>query len=105
MAKCYFEPNRFMLKRRNAVLQFSKVMELKLQDNDHKGVDGWLNETETYLFDRLDDETKELAEAVTLHNDNPSKRKAKAVMEEAVDVANFAMMVYDRVRYDYPNAG
>jgi len=71
---------------RPEVKAFADAMEAKLKANDHKG--GWNNcgTSMQYLFDRLLEETEELEVAV--HDKN-------SVLEEAADVANFAMMIAD----------
>lgn len=71
---------------REPVLWFAGKMESKLQENDHKG--GWENCTFQYLFQKLDEEVKELTTCI-------SEEKA---IQEAADVANIAMMIADRAR-------
>ena len=71
---------------REPVLWFAGMMESKLQENDHKG--GWDNCTFQYLFQKLDEEVKELTTCI-------SEEKA---IQEAADVANIAMMIADRAR-------
>lgn len=65
---------------------FAAAMEATLKANDHKG--GWSSMTEQWLWLRLADEVREL-EVET------RKPDAIRMMREAVDVANFAMMIYD----------
>jgi hypothetical protein len=72
---------------REPLQNFVKAMEAKLKKNDHKG--GWEDcFVDGYLFQRLQDEMEELEKALE-RNDGP------ALMDECVDVANFAMMIYD----------
>jgi hypothetical protein len=71
---------------REPVLWFAGMMESKLQENDHKG--GWDNCTFQYLFQKLDEEVKELTTCI-------SEEKA---IQEAAGVANIAMMIADRAR-------
>lgn len=66
---------------RDVVAWFAKEMEKKLTANDSKG--GWMHMSITDLFARLQEEVKELAEATG---------QAECI-SEAVDVANFAMMI------------
>jgi len=68
-----------------AVDEFSKEMKLKLLKNSHKG--GWLSEDVGSLLRRLKMEVRELEEAIYIWNDG--------IVEEAADVANFAMMIAD----------
>jgi len=74
---------------RSEVLVFAHAMEDTLQKHDaDKGTCGWSDESFLYLLRRMDEEKRELSIAVkTL-----SYRDIRA---EAVDVANFAMMMYD----------
>jgi len=80
---------RFIIVRPE-VQAFGQAMEQVLAENDSKG--GWMDETDQYLLERLKDEVKELEQALERPRDHA------AIMKEAVDVANFAMMVFDRHR-------
>jgi NTP pyrophosphatase (non-canonical NTP hydrolase) len=64
-------------------------MEQKLRVNDHK--DGWHDCKFDALFERLLEETEELRMAL-------QQRSGLAIIEECADVANFCMMLADRVR-------
>lgn len=75
---------------RPEVRWFAEQMELALRRNDHKG--GWQDCDYEYLSDRLRDETLELEGAVFGGGLN------EAIINEAVDVANFAMMIADNAR-------
>ena len=86
---------------RESVKWFAEQMELVLRKNDHKG--GWKNCTWEYLFDRLEEEQKELVEEC--YKDGYSdvfdiflNTNTEAMIKEAVDVANFAMMIADNLR-------
>ena len=68
---------------RKEVEQFTEAMEERLKENDHKH--HWSNYTPQQMFDRLEQEVDELRWAFS----NESKR------HECVDVANFAMMIWD----------
>lgn len=73
---------------RPEVLAFARLMEAKLRTHDHdRGRQGWKDDDPKALYDRLLDEVKELA--FELWN--------KGTADEAVDVANFAMMIADVV--------
>lgn len=63
---------------------FAQYMEHKLKLNDHKG--GWENIDYKTLFAKLRAEVDELEQAI----DNEPQL---AIMFEAADVANFAMMI------------
>lgn len=86
---------------RLAVMEFAELMEEVLQENDHKG--GWANEDFDYLFDRLTEEKRELRnlfyrpDFMLSLELKPSKSKKEAI-KEAVDVANFCMMIVDNLR-------
>jgi hypothetical protein len=93
----------FNLDVRPEVAAFALAMERKLRANDHKG--GWGDEDRDWLIGRIKDETKELEEIVNLH-ESPTVEQShdvlfwrnveQRVLDEAVDVANFALMVADR---------
>jgi hypothetical protein len=85
---------------------FAEVMEQKLVANEHKG--GWGSKQcfLTELLGRLEDETRELRAFFTKHCDKcggssttevPDKNDYMSVIQECADVANFAMMIADRV--------
>jgi hypothetical protein len=72
---------------REEVDWFSHEMEQKLSSNDHKG--GWKECDNFFFLDKLDEEVRELAQAV-LHNQGSQR-----IIEEAADAANIAMMIAD----------
>lgn len=84
---------------RPEVLALARAMEEKLRKHDHKG--GWQEETTRHLLDRARDEIEELDQAVSCATDRhcthlgSEAEKLKAVLAEAADVANFAMMTAD----------
>lgn len=86
------------------VVAFAQVMETKLLENDHKG--GWDSEDELWLCDRLEQELKELREAVKEWRKERFKGRAfwelrdraAVIAGEAADVGNFAMMLFDKTR-------
>ena len=63
---------------------FTNAMQTELDNNRHKG--GWGSMSQKWLLRRLRQETKELERAIA---------EGKNVVEEAADVANFAMMIAD----------
>jgi len=71
---------------RGEVVWFAEHMEGQLRENDHKGVDGWKTMSLKWLMHRLRQEINELERAIA---------GEKNVIEEAADVANFAMMIAD----------
>lgn len=77
------------IKIRPEVAWFAGRMEQKLRNNDHKG--GWQKDTLDALFKRVLEEVEELRGVV-------KSRKSAHIIDEAADVANFCMMLADRVR-------
>ena len=75
------------IKLRPEVQWFAERMEVKLRSNDWKG--GWRKMTPTEILARIREETDELEDGL--------RGGAVNVMLEAVDVANFAMMLADVV--------
>lgn len=69
---------------RKEVQWFAEQMELVLRQHDHKG--GWQAMTARDLFLHVEHEKMELVEAITVAGD---------VTREAVDLANFCMMIAD----------
>ena len=79
---------------RDEVDKFSQAMEDKLRTLDEeRGEAGWLNGSTTiaYLLAALEAEVRELRAGF-------SDCDQENVLEESVDVANFAMMIYSRVK-------
>ena len=79
---------------RDEVRWFAEQMELRLRANDHKG--GWQDEDPLWLWANIHHEELELHHALYL---NPPVDR-QAVIREAADVANFAMMVADWHRWE-----
>jgi NTP pyrophosphatase (non-canonical NTP hydrolase) len=73
---------------RPCVQRFAEAMERKLRDNDHKP--GWQHDIPASLVERAREELDELDDAVLCGED------ASFILDEAADVANFAMMIAER---------
>lgn len=86
---------------RAVVVLFADAMEAQLAANDHKG--GWRGISPAWLLTRLVQELGELRRAVTKYELYPGHRAA--VVREAADVANFAMMIADVVQADTGDTG
>ena len=71
---------------RQELLDFTKIMEYKLQQNDDKG--GWNGSPYGYLLSGIHRETSELSHSLT-HG------TLFETLCECSDVANFAMMIAD----------
>ena len=78
-----------MQKPREPLRWFAEYQEQVLSMNDGKG--GWGTMTRAWLLARLDQERDELL--LAMHDGDPA-----AIMKEAADVANFAMMIADNER-------
>lgn len=91
--KCNLEFQRLKPRAfiRPEVKDFAALMEQKLKANDHKP--GWKNDSFRALFRRLEQEMRELRECPD-----------EFVIDEAIDVANFAMMIADNAEnvWGYP---
>jgi hypothetical protein len=86
---------------RPLVRYFAEHMEENLRRNDFKG--GWEDDEPAALVERLHEETAELELQLGRHTINPC---SKLVLREAADVANFAMMIADRVSNEpWPDQG
>lgn len=104
------EPDRIhkMLPRvRRSVRAFAALMESRLLRKDHRGKSGWDREDCRHLFRRLKEEVQELDDelgncpwwrkAQQNLGASPTLVKRGNIAREAADVANFAMMIVDRV--------
>jgi len=82
---------------RVALKQFALAMEekLKIKDDEH-GEDGWLNmhTTINMLLARLRNEVEEAQGAYEECSPND-------LANECLDIANFAMMIRDRLKYNH----
>lgn len=78
------------IRLRWCVSWFAEQMERKLRENDHKG--GWNNCDALYLIGRINQEMDELQAAI-MDGEGPFE-----IAREAVDVANYAMMIADQAR-------
>ncbi len=76
---------------RPCVVSFAAQMEKKLLDNDFKG--GWSDSDVEYLIERLRDEVDELEKAVYSES-----KTGKEITLEAADVANYSMMIADKLK-------
>lgn len=77
---------------------FAKQMEAKLKENDHKT--GWSQIPCFRLLCRLREETMELSDQLLMNNMNYHRppEDLDMIIQEAADVANFAMMIADNCR-------
>lgn len=74
------------------VVGFALRMEKKLAKNRHKGDrEGWLKMSRAQIWGRIQDETKELGDALGEGN------VPEDIANECADIANFAMMLADKV--------
>ncbi len=81
---------------RPEVAKFAELMERKLRANDWKG--GWINDDPAMLLQRLREEVDELDRALMYSEINPREVDVNVnAIDEAVDVANFALMIADVV--------
>lgn len=92
------------MKRRQSVESFADAMEEVLQENDHKP--HWGTLSLAYLRERLNEELEELDRALIALDE--VKRLGTAIpltldglkqnaRREAIDVANFIMMIWEKV--------
>jgi NTP pyrophosphatase (non-canonical NTP hydrolase) len=85
---------------RPEVKWFAEQMEKTLQLHDEsKGSDGWLNEEPYWLFERLEEEVEEV-EGIISDPDEGFYIDPELLIKELTDIANFCMMIADRVRYE-----
>lgn len=92
---------------RESVVDFSIIMERKLRENDYKG--GWDDCDIDWLFKRAQEELGELRE-VLRESDSfdcncPDVDYENEIVSEAADVANFIMMILDRMSLIENNRG
>jgi len=73
---------------RPEVIKFAMHMEKVLRENDHKS--GWKNTTLEWLYLCLREEVSELDDVTCMWPRHKDK-----ILKEAVDVANYCMMIAD----------
>lgn len=90
------QPTNAELGRERSANWFATQMNVKLQENTHKG--GWLHCNQWWLLERLKDEVKELEEAMgqAAHGEI----RIQEVIRECADVGNFAMMIADKANIE-----
>ena len=76
---------------RKTVEWFAKEMDKELNRNSHKG--GWKGCGVERLYSGFLEETLELYEQIFKYHSK------QGIIEEAIDVANFAMMIADEARH------
>ena len=81
---------------RPEVAWFALQMEMKLRKNDHKG--GWQDDSLRALLRRLKDELGELHWELIDRAHAGHDLNIELVIDEATDVANFAMMIADNAQ-------
>ncbi|PGW89949.1 hypothetical protein [Bacillus cereus] len=79
---------------REEVKWFAEQMESKLQENDHKG--GWQDCDCYWLLKRASGECLELLRELDVYRDLGDNKEK--IIKECSDVANFVMMIADKVR-------
>ena|SRR3990167_5075006 len=77
------------------ILKFAVNMERKLRENDHKG--GWKECDFEYLRARLQDEVQEMEEMFVKYSKVMRPNMKNKLKRECADVANFAMMISDKL--------
>lgn len=77
---------------RESIMWFARLMEAKLQENDHK--QHWSECDMQYLHERLHQEVGELDEEVKIAM--VTKLNSPNMPWEAADVANFCMMIAEK---------
>ena len=86
-----WEPTR----PRDSVIWFAEMMEAKLKLDDNKP--NWEAEDLERMLNGLSDEMEEVIEAFYWHNETDSPRNKAKLIQECIDVANFAMFIASMV--------
>lgn len=80
-----------------AVDDFAEDMKRKLRTRWAR-YDGWDRTSARQLVERIDEERYELQSALESTIDGDMRSKLQNIIDEAADVANFAMMIADKAR-------
>ncbi len=83
-----------VLGNRREIQNFADRMELNLSRKDEERGDSWKRCSYAFFFERLDDEIKELKEAVL-------NGRMADIQREAADVGNFVMMIHWKALDDW----
>jgi hypothetical protein len=78
---------------KTAVADFARAMEAKLRDRCLSGYHGWEDSTPEWLFMRMRQEVLELE-----YGFRSTMCGRRTIQDEAIDVANLAMMIWDVLR-------
>lgn len=85
------------------VNDFASDMRRKLAEPRNRSKTSWKDCALSYLMGRLDEELEELRDEIVAYviDDEPLRqRHARAVIDEAADVGNFAAFIANAVRHD-----
>ena len=86
------------MKKRKSVLWFANQMESVLQENDD-----YLGWDDCYLYELMSKLLHEVAELQEVVGRGELDRvRCEQAIKEAVDVANYAMMIADNIKYATP---
>jgi len=81
---------------RTEIQKFSEIMNNRLVQRQEKyGGDTWKEASINGLFQHLESEVKELAEALDYGSGDSNITRKAVIAREAADVANMAMMIVD----------
>lgn len=90
------------MKLRDVLQRFAERQEVKLaKHNIDRGERGWREESPEWLLARLVQEAVELQDALAAYRAGKSGATIAKVQGEAVDVANFAMMLADVIEHEW----
>lgn len=84
------------MENRQEIKNFAEDMEFNLSMKDEERGDSWKECQYDFFFERLEDEIKELKEAVI-------NGRMSDIRREAADVGNFAMMIHWKALEDWLN--
>lgn len=84
------------MENRREIKNFAEDMEFNLSMKDEERGDSWKECQYDFFFERLEDEIKELKEAVI-------NGRMSDIRREAADVGNFAMMIHWKALEDWSN--
>ena len=84
---------------RPAVKAFAESMEKTLKNHDHRK-HGWNDMHVLSLFNLMQAECDELEEELLQETQDPDR-----IVSECTDIANYCMMISDKVKYQFSNRG
>lgn len=86
-----------MSELRPEVYAFSKQMNNRLEENDHKDLIGWKSISTAEAIHHIGRNLSNLSTVEALYKKDQKVEYLESIIEEAADIGNYAMMIVDNL--------